>query len=283
MTKAAEGLGIPQSSMSRRINALQTVLHLPLLIHDGRTVRLTPEAHRLAARARGPLDELDQILAEITGDADPDHGTVRFGFPLTMGTGTIPDLLAAFRRKYPGIRVLLKQAHGAELEADLLAGHLDLAVIIPAPKRLHHIVIGEQRIYAVLPAKHHLAAAPKIDLEALDGEVFIANPSSYNLRRLTETWCHDAGYDADIAIEVTEFATIRELVSRSLGIALLPHDDLAPKGIVEIPFTDDRYARSIALASATSSQSPPTRRLSDYLLGQFEQPRSAMRADPRRL
>jgi DNA-binding transcriptional LysR family regulator len=270
MTQAAASLDIPQSSMSRRINALQATLRVPLLIHDGRTVRLTPEAQRLALRARGPLDELDQILAEITGDADPDHGTVRFGFPLTMGSGHIPDLLASFRHQHPGIRVQLKQAHGSELEASLVAGDLDLAVVIPAPERLHHTTIGAQQIYVVLPDGHHLAAAGELQLDALEGETFIANPPSNNLRQLTETWCREAGYDPDIAIEVTEFATIRELISRNLGIALLPHDDRTPTGITEIPLAGPHYTRTIALAWGTTILSAPTRRLNDYLLSHRE-------------
>lgn len=266
MTHAAASLDIPQSSMSRRINALQSTLRVPLLIHDGRTVRLTREAQQLALRARGPLSELDQVLAEITGAIDPDHGTVRFGFPLTMGSGHIPDLLASFRHRHPGIRVQLKQAHGSELESDLGAGDLDLAVVIPAPEHLHHTIIGAQQIYAALPDGHHLANAQELRLAALEGETFIANPPSYNLRQLTESWCRKAGYDADIAIEVTEFATIRELVSRNLGIALLPHDDRTPPGITEIPLVGPHYTRTIALARSTTLQSAPTRRLSDYLL-----------------
>lgn len=67
ITQAARALGIPQSSMSRRIHALQAALGVPLLIHDGRTVRLTPEALLLAARTREPLAELDHTLAEVTG------------------------------------------------------------------------------------------------------------------------------------------------------------------------------------------------------------------------
>ena len=269
MTKAAAALDIPQSSMSRRIQALQTALRVPLLIHDGRTVHLTPDAQRLAARARGPLDELDQILAEVTGGADPDHGTVRFGFPLTMGTGQIPDLLADFRHQHPGIRVLLKQAHGIELGADLLNGRLDLAVVIPTPDHLKHIKIGTQHIQVAVPAHHRLATAASLRLKELAGETFIVNPPSYNLRQLTETWCEEAGYTPNIAIEVTEFSTIRELVSRGLGIALIPHDDRTPPGITEIPLTGGRYYRPIALAWGTTTQAAPTRRLNDYLLQHF--------------
>ncbi|WP_078327000.1 LysR family transcriptional regulator [Mycobacteroides salmoniphilum] len=269
MTQAALALDIPQSSMSRRIHALQTALGVPLLIHDGRVVRLTPEARRLAARARDPLAELDRTLAELTGDADPEHGTVRFGFPLTMGSGHIPDLLAAFRHRHPGIRVLLKQAHGTQLGAELMTGHLDLAVVIPAPERLHHTPIGIQQIQVAVPAGHRLAAAAELRLDELAGETFIANPPSYNLRQLTETWCREAGYTPNIAIEVTEFGTIRELISRGLGIALLPHDDRTPPGICEIPLAGRGRHRSIALAWGTTTRAAPTRRLNDFLLQHF--------------
>jgi DNA-binding transcriptional LysR family regulator len=270
MTQAAAALDTPQSSMSRRIHALQTALRVPLLIHDGRTVRLTPDARRLAARAREPLDNLDRALEELTDTADPDSGTVRFGFPLTMGSGHIPDLLAAFRHRYPGIRVVLKQAHGAELGADLLSGRLDLAVVIPPPDRVHCTTIGTQHIHAAVPAGHRLAGAQKVRLKDLAGETFIANPLSYNLRQLTETWCSEAGYTPNVAVEVTEFGTIRELVSRGLGIALLPHDDRTPSGVSEIRLTGGRYERAIALASATAIQAAPTRRLNDYLLQHFD-------------
>lgn len=269
MTQASAALDIPQSSMSRRIHALQTALRVPLLIRDGRTVRLTPDAQRLAARARGPLDELDRALTQVAEGADPDHGTVRFGFPLTMGSGQLPDLLAEFRLQHPGIRVLLKQAHGTELGDDLLNGHLDLAVVIPTPDRLHHTTIGTQQVHVEVPTSHRLAAAPRLRLTELAGETFIANPPTYNLRQLTESWCAEAGFTPDIAIEVTEFGTIRELIDRGLGIALLPHDDRTPPGITEIPLTGGNYYRPIALAWGTTTQAAPTRRLNDYLLQHF--------------
>ncbi len=265
MTRAAATLGVPQSSMSRRIHALEADLKLPLLVHSGRTVRLTPAALDLAQRIRGPLRELESRIEEAVGGADADHGTVRFGFPLTMGTGRVPDLLSAFRRAYPGITVTLKQAHGTELTDDLEAGRLDLAVVIPPPTRLHHTVIGTQEILAALPADHRLAGTDRIRLAQLRGETFIANPPSYHLRGITETWCARAGFTPTIAFEVTEFGTVRELVSRGLGVALLPHDDRAPSGMVEVALAGE-HRRAVALASPTAMPAPVTRRLRDFVL-----------------
>ncbi|WP_019203834.1 LysR family transcriptional regulator [Tsukamurella sp. 1534] len=265
MTRAAEALGVPQSSMSRRIHALEGDLKIPLLVHAGRTVRLTPAATDLARRIRGPLAELGGVLEEAAGGADPEHGTVRIGFPLTMGTGLLPDLLSAFRHAHPGISVTLTQAHGSELAGRLEAGDLDLAVMIPPPDRLHHTVIGAQEILAALPRGHRLAGARSVRLADLAAETFIANPASYHLRRMTETWCATAGFAPDVALEVTEFGTIRELIDRGLGVALLPHDDRAPSGVVEVPLAGE-HRRAVALARATSTLTPVARSLHDFVL-----------------
>src|SRR5699024_4083154 len=126
------------------------------------------------------------------------------------------------------------------LADELLSGQLDLAIVITPPARPHHVVIGAQSILAVLPGEHPLAGTSHIRLEDLAGETFIAAPSSYNIRQLTEAWCREAGFTPDIAFEVTEFATIRELIGRGLVIALLPHDERTPPGLVEVPLDDDR-------------------------------------------
>lgn len=269
MTRAADSLGIPQSSMSRRIHALEKTLGVRLLIQDGRIVRLTPAAVRLAERARDPLHALEATIEAIAGEADADHGTVRFGFPLTMGSGRLPTLIADFHRRVPGIRLQIKQAHGSQLNHDLKTGELDVAVMIPASDDVRHKVIGTQPIYAVLPANHRLARRKRLRLSELRDEPFIANPVSYNLRQLTETWCAASGFTPHIAVEITEFATMHELIGRGLGIGLLPHDERLAPDTVEIALTPAGYQREITLAWSPTAVTPATRRLLGFIREQF--------------
>lgn len=269
MTRAADSLGIPQSSMSRRIHALEKTVGVRLLIQDGRAVRLTPAAIRLAERARDPLHALEATIESIAGEADADHGIVRFGFPLTMGTGRLPTLIADFHRRAPGIRLQIKQAHGSQLNADLATGELDVAVMIPPSTQVRHTVIGSQTIHAVLPTTHRLATRRRLRLSELRDEAFIANPSSYNLRQLTETWCSAAGFSPAVTLEITEFATIHELIGRGLGIALLPHDDRSAPNTVEIALTPTGYQRDIALAWSPAAVTPASRRLLAFIREQF--------------
>lgn len=274
MTEAATALGVSQSSISRRLHTLEQLLGIPLLIRDGRNVRLTAQARSLVDDVRRPLLELHRALDRAVDDGDPETGTVRFGFPLTMGAGLVPELLAGFRNRHPRVRLELKQAHGAELLDDLRSGELDLAVTIPPATDLPHRVIGTQTIVAALPQRHRLAGRTEIGLAELADDVFIANPAYYNLRQLTEKWCGTAGFEPQIVVEITEFATIRELVERGLGVALLPAADDATPGVCEVPITGALLQREIALAWPSSIFSPVVESMFDYLMRNLRRPTS---------
>lgn len=266
MTLAAEALGVPQSSMSRRIHALEDHLGIPLVIRSGRVLTLTTDATKLVNALRNPLLEIDAALENASADADPETGTVRFGFPLTLGAGPVPDLLADFVATHPKVNLQLKQARGGELEDDLRQGRLDLAVMIPPASGFPHTVLDDQLIQAALPSGHHLSEREALPVELLEGEVFIANPPEYNLRQLTERWCNQAGFEPDIAVEVTQFSMICELIRRGLGIALLPVGLGEVPGVVYRPLVGDCHHRTIALSSATERQTPTVAMLSDHII-----------------
>ena len=164
----------------------------------------------------------------------------------------------------------IKQSHGSELAADLRAGVVDVAVVIPPPDDVEHVVIGGQQIRAVLPAAHPLASRRRLRLEELHDETFIANPASYHLRQVTETWCREAGFAPHIPVEITEFSTIRELVGRGMGIALLPHDEHTSRRVREIPLTPNAYQRDIALAWSSTAVTPAARRLLTFLRAEWD-------------
>lgn len=222
MTDAAAELGIPQSSMSRRVHALEEALGLALVVREGRGLRLTPGARRLAADVAGPLRAIGEAAASVAAEADPEHGTVRFGFPLSMGAGLVPTLLAGFRREHPGVHLELRQSHGADLAEHLRAGTLDCAIVIPSARGVTTRALGRQAIRVHLPPDHPLAGRERIELAALRDEAFIAPPPSFHLRQATESWCREAGFEPAVTVEIPELLTIRGLVAGGLGVALLP-------------------------------------------------------------
>lgn len=269
MTRAADALGVPQSSMSRRLHQLAAELGVVLTVPEGRAIRLTPAAIALADHIRGPLAELRDALDVAATVGYPDAGTVRLGFPLTMGAGPVPAAIAELRRLYPRIALHLKQAHGAQLAEDLRSGQLDVALVIPPPEGIEYRLIGRQPIRAVVPPDHRLARRKRIRLAELAADEFIANPPTYHLRRTTETWCQSAGFDPSVVLEITEFSTIRELVSRGLGVALLPPADPGVDGSFAEVALESTYERQIALAWGPTARTAAARRVRDFLARQL--------------
>src|SRR5690606_26263222 len=92
ITRAADRLGVPQSSVSRRIKTLEQILGVALFQHIGRGVALTTAGRELHERTRDLVRQLDLAISAVRAHADPDGGIVRFGFPLTLGPVSVPSL-----------------------------------------------------------------------------------------------------------------------------------------------------------------------------------------------
>lgn len=267
ITRAAELLDVPQSSVSRRLKALEHALGVQLFQPAGRRVTLTVQGRNLHQRTAGLLRQLDDAIGEVRADADPEHGRVRFGFPLTLGPVSVPSTLARFHASTPGIRLHLVQAHGEALAEMVRDGLLDLAVLIPPPADLPFTMLGRQRLLAHVGLGHRLAGRREVALADLAEEPFIASPPTFHLRTLLDTWCADAGFTPDVAFEISELETIRALVEKGLGVALLPAGETPHPGLTTIPVTGARD-RAVGLTTGHHRPTAATARLRDHILGE---------------
>ncbi|MFF2392020.1 LysR family transcriptional regulator [Nocardia sp. NPDC058114] len=264
-TRAAQRLGVPQSSLSRRIRTMEQLLGVALFQPIGRGVTLTPQGRDLYAHTRGLVRALDDAVRQVRADADPDSGLVRFGFPLTLGPVSIPSLLAQFHTRAPRIRLHLVQAHGEALAEQVREGRLDLAVMIPPPADLPTVDLGRQRIDLHVSRTHPLARRARVDLAELADEAFIANPPSYQLRTLLDSWCAAAGFTPRVVFEITEFETLRALVALGQGVALLPAAEVANPDLAVIPIDGERD-REVGLVSGDHDSTLAVARLREFLI-----------------
>lgn len=138
VTRAAERLGITQSSMSHRLHALRTQLGDELLVRARDGYVLTPRAQALLPPLRETVDRFEQALLPDTFDPATCELTVKMA---------VPDLLAPF---LPGLTRLLFElaprlrlevaAVGADMNAALEDGRTWLAVA-PEPMADERLVL----------------------------------------------------------------------------------------------------------------------------------------------
>ena len=264
VTGAAAAMAAPQSSLSRRLRTVEEVLGVPLLQRVGRGIELTPQGREFHVRTRGLLRSLDETIGEVSRDADPEEGLVRFGFPLSLSPLSVPGALAAFHARHPRIRLNVVQGYGEELVRQLRGGQLDLAIVIPAPEDVPTTILGHQAIECYVAKTHPLAMRESVSLHELKDESFIANPRSFHLRSMIDAWCGDAGFVPNVPFEITEFDTIRALTAQGLGVALLPPPESEISGLARIPLRD-KCTRTVGLSAAINEPTVPVRRLHHFL------------------
>ena len=108
VTRAAERLGCNQSTVSRRIAALERRLSTNLFDRgNGSGWAITPTGERLSATAEQMAEQADTLQRQIISDATEIRGPVR----LTLGDCSLQDLvmpaIKQFLEEYPGVNLEL--------------------------------------------------------------------------------------------------------------------------------------------------------------------------------
>lgn len=131
LTGAAEQLGVPKSTVSRRVARLEDALGLPLLTRSARSVTVTEDGLRLHARSAPALRQLAEVERELDDRAETPTGVLRLTTPQDLGHSTgFARLLTDFRERFPEVIVEVELTNRV---LDLAAEGFDLALRPNAP------------------------------------------------------------------------------------------------------------------------------------------------------
>ncbi|MET7333043.1 LysR family transcriptional regulator [Nonomuraea sp. NPDC005650] len=263
VTRAAELLGIPQPTASRRLAALADLVGAPLVVPAGRGIRLTRAGRTLAAASTRALTAMAAAAREVREEIDPASGRVVLGFLHLLGRTLVPSLIGGFREHHPDIRFSLVQGSRHDMIEELRAGRIDLVFVAPMPVDAQDLAgarLADQELVLSVPPSHRLAARARVRVAELAGEELVTLEPGYGLRQITDDLCAAAGFVPRIAFEGQETETVRGLVAAGLGVAVLPRSTHptadATAGVVEIPLSPSLY-RTIGVSWLRDARLPP--------------------------
>lgn len=151
-SRAAEQLGLPKSTVSRRISLLEEKLGERVMHRTTRRLSLTEFGHGLLDHARQVAEEVDAVMAFAAYRQVRPSGRLRVSMPADFAHLLLVEMLAAFVALHPGITLELDLS---PRRVDLLGENFDIAL------RMGDLPDDAQltaRRIAVLP--HGLYAAP---------------------------------------------------------------------------------------------------------------------------
>ncbi|PTL77089.1 LysR family transcriptional regulator [Vitiosangium sp. GDMCC 1.1324] len=224
LTVAARQLGVSQPGLSRQLKSLETELGVRLLVRAPGGVVLTDAGERFLPHARRALDAMTVGTAELGELTTTPRGPVSLGTLRTVGTYLLPELVEAFKRRYPEVLPRLSDGSHDMLEARMASGELDLCIVSLPLKRLDLVAqkLWEEGMVLAVPRGHRLTKLkrPVALTEAVE-EPWVVIPGMAGTHAL-EAACEERGVKPRIAVEMDSAEGLRRMVERGLGVALLP-------------------------------------------------------------
>jgi DNA-binding transcriptional LysR family regulator len=146
-SRAAERLGVPRSSVSRAVAALEDALGVVLFLRTTRQVTSTAEGKALHDRLAFSLKEIESALADTPARDETPSGILRVTTTVDIGSTLLAEAVTRFTARYPRVQV---EVYLTMAVVDLIERGFDLAVRVAAPRlRGANLVakkIGEMRV-----------------------------------------------------------------------------------------------------------------------------------------
>ena len=256
---AAAATGVPVSTLSRRVSALEAIVGFRLFHRTTRKVELTDAGRTYFERCKGLVDQ-----AQIAHDSIQDShaqlsGSVRVTLPVDFATAVLPPLLVEFSDLYPDLRFELDLS---SRQADLVAEPFDLAIRIG---KLGNSTLMSRRLcslsrslYAAPSFLAHSKPGHPSDLLNLD--CVITNAGGF------ASWTLDHG-DESVSVAVrgrfiiNNATMVKRLAIMGQGVAMLA-DAIATEDVAEgrlARVLPDWSAGSLPVYALTESRMLPVR------------------------
>jgi LysR family transcriptional activator of glutamate synthase operon len=253
-TRAAAREHIAQPALSQQIRRLEDELGLALVERTTRRVVITDAGALLVNRARRMLAELEAAQEEIQALRGVWTGRVIIGTIHTMGPIDVSVALAQFHERHPGVELSVCEQSSEELAELLRRDELDLAFLSVTERiESHGLGLAQlmlEELVLIMPRQHRLSGRERVRLDELQDEEFVSYREGSRLREVLVSAAQEAGFTPKIKLESNESQRVRRLVSRGMGVAILPRSDCIGPGadVAVVTLAGPALTRDITLA-----------------------------------
>ncbi|MFJ8064745.1 LysR family transcriptional regulator [Psychrobacillus sp. NPDC096426] len=253
-SKAAEQLFVSQPTISNVVKNIENELGVQLLARTTRKLELTDTGQLLYEYGQQISQLYQHFYQELDDITNVQNGSIKMGIFSSIGTNILTDILSDFHKQYPNILIHFVEDGEQNLQKALLDGDLDLVIQeIPTDEPMNYIPFLSGELRLLVHHTHHLASKEGVKWGELKDEHFISFRQGFAIRQYITQECEKVGFKPKIICETAQWKFIFEMVSRNMGIAILPESELnklkvAHMGINVLPFIDEIIHWQIGIA-----------------------------------
>jgi DNA-binding transcriptional LysR family regulator len=234
ISAAAAALGVSQSTVTEAIKVLERETGARLFRRYTNGVALTPggnqfllHAHNVTVAVQDALRAPRQVRVDLTGK-------VSVGVTYTVAGYFAPAPLARFRRSFPGVEIDLQEMDRRDIEEKLVAGTLELAIILTSNLRndaeieTETLIQSKRRLW--LAANHPLTQASRVTFADLAPEPYIMLLID-EAEQTTITYWKKRGFTPNVVFRTSSVEAVRSMVATGAGIAILSDMVYRPRSL----------------------------------------------------
>ncbi|MBC8719434.1 hydrogen peroxide-inducible genes activator [Ochrobactrum sp. Marseille-Q0166] len=253
-SRAAETVGLTQSTLSAAIQALEAEIGVTLIDRNGRRMQLLPAGEDFLNRAQEIVACIEELPEHARQAERPLTTRLRLGVIPSIAPFLLPKLLPTTADAFPELQLSVREGLTRSLLDSLRSGSLD-AALVAHPYDLDDFEvaeIGKDPFFLAVRRDHALANRDRIDASDLQDQPFLLLETGHCLREHVMAAIGSKPTQSSGDVHATSIMTLVQLVEFGMGVTLLP--EVAIKAgvtrgsdICTVPYEGQNNYRSLAL------------------------------------
>ncbi len=224
-SKAAHDLYLAQPTISSHIAALERELGVTLFDRFGRSVLPTKAGEVLYAHAQQLIAQLQRTISDIQALQGNVAGDLKIGGSTIPGHYLLPDVLYAFKRRHPNVKLELKIADSQAIEDDIRSGDLDIGVIgfQGSSQDVQSTPVMRDELVLIGSGDFVGAQGRQLEIRDMQSLPWVIREKGSGTRMAMEAGLQRIGlaiHDLDVAIVVASTQAMLRCVQSGMGVGI---------------------------------------------------------------
>jgi DNA-binding transcriptional LysR family regulator len=223
MSRAASHMKISQPAVSQRLHSFEEDCGVKLFYRDGTTYKLTAAGEDIFLLTKRIFCRVAQIESILEKAQQGQAERLRIGVTKGYARTFMPDALAQFQNKFPGVQVILCEGNSADLLTRLRLRKEDLVIVASSTYDSSMRAIPFSRAEFILVARpdHRLAQANQASIKDLSGEALIIRERGSGSREVILKRLRQSGVNPSVVAESESLSFILGYIERRMGISFV--------------------------------------------------------------